>query len=322
MLRPILFASAGAVALAGFAAPANSQDNTQPPPSSQVGDGDGSGGGAATPASYQDNQSTSNWNGVYSGMSLGGGFGSPPVCTEAANVFGAAPIPRGTHYASAVSQTGCAPVDTAGVIGGAQIGYNFKLTNNLLVGLETDLNGLSQSGHGSFANGTPSDSVNFATYATVSSDKGVDWLGTLRGRVGWLATPTLLVYGSGGLIYGGTRGNTNSSPAWGIPNSRWTGSSGNLSATQVGWTAGGGVEWMFIRNWSVKLEYLYYDLGPATWANSPNSAFSPPPLGAFAATNVSTSSTRFTGNIVRVGLNFHFGSGAPPVFTPPVFAKY
>ena len=38
-------------------------------------------------------------------------------------------------------------------------------------------------------------------------------------------------------------------------------------------TAGGGVEWMFMPNWSLKFEYLYYDLGQATWANSPNSSF-------------------------------------------------
>jgi len=228
-------------------------------------------------------------------------------------------------------------VETGGVIGGGQIGYNFKLSNNFLVGLETDISGLSQSGRGSFANATPDLAglvgvpVDFAN-AVVSSEKAVDWLGTVRGRVGWLATPTLLIYGGGGLAYGGVRGNTNIHAYWTpggffTPGNFWTGASGSLSTAQVGWTAGGGVEWMFMTNWSFKVEYLYYDLGPATWANSPNSSLASYSYtasatragvgfsysgsvsalaGAPTATNISTSSTRFTGNIVRVGLNFHF----------------
>jgi outer membrane immunogenic protein len=34
-----------------------------------------------------------------------------------------------------------------------------------------------------------------------------------------------------------------------------------LTNTRPGWTAGGGLEWMGSPNWSVKAEYLYYDLG-------------------------------------------------------------
>jgi hypothetical protein len=34
----------------------------------------------------------------------------------------------------------------------------------------------------------------------------------------------------------------------------------------TGWTAGGGVEWMFTQNWSVKVEYLHYDLGTASFS--------------------------------------------------------
>jgi outer membrane immunogenic protein len=33
--------------------------------------------------------------------------------------------------------------------------------------------------------------------------KEIDYLGTVRGRLGWLVNPTLLVYGTGGLAYGG-----------------------------------------------------------------------------------------------------------------------
>ena len=149
----------------------------------------------------------------------------------------------------------------------------------------------------------------------------------MRGRVGWLVTPTFLIYGDGGLAYGGVRGSTDVNAFFtpGGPHSdanSWTDASGSLSTTQVGWTAGGGVEWMFMPSWSLKVEYLYYDLGHATWANSPNSSFQTLdfgelPAGTITATNISTSTTRFTGNIVRAGLNYHFNWGAPPVL-----AKY
>jgi len=307
MLRRILLASAGAVMLTGVAAAANPEEKTPPPP---------------PPPTYQP---PPGWTGFYSGMNVGGAFGSPPVTTQAINVFSIYSFPA-TALASALSQTGSAPLHTSGVIGGGQIGYNYEFYNNLVVGIETDFNGLSQRGRGSFANTTP-DFVGDYANAVVSSEKAVDWLGTVRGRLGWLVTSTFLIYGDGGLAYGGVRGSTNVHAFWspGGPHSDvngWTDASGSLSTTQVGWTAGGGVEWMFMPNWSLKFEYLYYDLGQATWANSPNSSFQTLEFGGLAAgtitaTNISTSTTRLNGNIVRAGLNYHFNWGAPPVL-----AKY
>ena len=62
-------------------------------------------------------------------------------------------------------------------------------------------------------------------------------------------------------------------------------------------------------------EYLYYDLGRVTFSMSPlvNSyAGIPVTVGAPVA------STRFNGNIVRAGLNYHFNWGMPA----PIVAKY
>ena len=82
----------------------------------------------------------------------------------------------------------------------------------------------------------------------------------------------------------------------------------NASNTQVGWTVGGGLEWMFAQNWSVKFEYLYYDLGNAS-VNGPvqyvNAVTGATGLG------VSQTSAQFNGHIVRAGVNYHFNWGAP-----------
>jgi outer membrane immunogenic protein len=85
--------------------------------------------------------------------------------------------------------------------------------------------------------------------------------------------------------------------------------------TRKALTVGGGLEWMFSQNWSVKFEYLYYDLGTAS-VNGPvqyvNAVTGATGLGA------SQTSAQFNGHIVRAGVNYHFNWGAPA----PVLAKY
>ena len=60
---------------------------------------------------------------------------------------------------------------------------------------------------------------------------------------------------------------------------------------RAGWAGGVGVETMFWRNWSAKLEYLHYDLGNAIQYT---------PAGATAV------SVKDSGDIVRAGINYHF----------------
>jgi outer membrane immunogenic protein len=74
--------------------------------------------------------------------------------------------------------------------------------------------------------------------------------------------------------------------------------------THIGWTAGGGLEWLFLPNWSAKVEYLYYDLGSAAgYASMPFVA--PDPNGGLAFINVVRATTRFDGRFVRAGVNYH-----------------
>jgi outer membrane immunogenic protein len=41
-----------------------------------------------------------------------------------------------------------------------------------------------------------------ATGTNVALDQSLEWFGTVRGRAGLLATPQVLLYGTGGLAYG------------------------------------------------------------------------------------------------------------------------
>jgi len=136
--------------------------------------------------------------------------------------------------------------------------------------------------------------------------------------LGFTITPTLLVYGTGGLAYGGVdssvtifQQNLPADSTFGAPFS----SIGRFSNTRVGWTAGGGLEWLFAPNWSLKVEYLYYDLGRVNFIMSPlvNSVG-----GVLVTVGAPSASTRFNGNIVRAGLNYHFDLS----MLAPIFAQF
>ncbi|MFO1102411.1 MAG: outer membrane beta-barrel protein [Methylocystis sp.] len=262
------------------------------------------------------------WTGFYVGLNAGGTWSNSNNTTvQSATIFNNAAVlsPLGLTYgpAAALGSSGVVSSQNSGFIGGGQIGYNWQFYNSFVAGIEADIQGIAGSNKaGNYATivdrGLPAAGTNFVgTFATTS--RSLDYLGTVRGRLGWLFTPTLLVYGTGGLAYGGV----NSSVSFiglQIPN---TGSSpfsgaGAFSDTRVGWTAGGGVEWMFWPNWSAKVEYLYYDLGTVAYANSASVA-TLIATGDTTFVNISQTRTRFNGNVVRAGVNYHFNWGAPPV---------
>ena len=136
----------------------------------------------------------------------------------------------------------------------------------------------------------------------------------MRGRLGYLWTPTFLMYGTGGLAYGGVKASTTIAQTnndcvlfFPLCITPATGTSGSISKTQVGWTAGGGLEWLFQQRWSAKVEYLYYDLGHVTFSDGQLVTGTVLPLAAGGPAVVASNSTaKFTGNIVRFGVNYHF----------------
>jgi outer membrane immunogenic protein len=99
------------------------------------------------------------------------------------------------------------------------------------------------------------------------------------------------------------------------PNFPFSAVSADYNDARIGWTAGGGLEWMFAPNWSAKVEYLYYDLGTASAANVLSAAV---PAGSLLYGAFYKTSTHFNGQVVRAGLNYHFQWFSPAT----VVAKY
>jgi outer membrane immunogenic protein len=107
--------------------------------------------------------------------------------------------------------------DVDGFLGGVQLGYNWQLSRNWVFGIEGDISGTDLN------NAFPAH---------------VDYLGTLRARIGYTWDRTM-VYGTGGL-------------AWNRA------SVAGFHDTDTGYALGLGIEWAFAPNWSTKVEYMYY----------------------------------------------------------------
>lgn len=265
------------------------------------------------------------WTGFYLGLNVGYSFDTRP------NVYAGFPIQTGldnfsggTHaFASALSVTGTSNTDASGALGGGQLGYLHQF-GNFAFGVEADIQGLGARGRGGSLGGAGATTLGFPTdnaFSAVETRKAVEWLGTARGRVGYLITPTLLGYATGGLAYGGVDARTLISQSWNGtigPLLQSSGAAGNFSGALVGWTVGGGAEWAFAPNLSLKAEYLYYDLGDAHLARAPltTSLF-----GGLSDTVVVSSRMRFDGHVARLGLNYRLNplgaSPAPQAVAPP-----
>lgn len=253
------------------------------------------------------------WTGFYIGTNLGYSWGRGTTDgnvtgTQNVSVFrtaGPTLISSTTTALAALPLTGRADVN--GFIGGGQLGYNWQ-HEKWVFGLEGDIQFSNERGSGDVCTvaGCPAGSTVF------TRDYKLDWFGTARGRVGFLPAERILIYATGGLAYGGFSGSS-----WTLPMNI-----GTWSQTKAGWTVGAGVEAALGSNWSVKFEYLYMDLGnvggssantsaATNLANTPNQG-----LNTTTTTNLAyVFNTKFTDNIVRVGLNYKFGGG-------PIVAKY
>lgn len=159
--------------------------------------------------------------------------------------------------AIATQGTGLVAAKGSGFIGGGQFGYNWQAVG-IVYSVETDIQGLNWSRNSGsiakvgFVRGAAAP---ITSTGTITSSESVTYLGTLRGRAGILATPNLLVYGTGGLAYGGVETKTSISETLGFLDTPGAfGTSGSATATRVGWIAGAGAEWLFWSHWSGKIE--------------------------------------------------------------------
>jgi outer membrane immunogenic protein len=189
----------------------------------------------------------------------------------------------------------------SGFIGGGQAGYNWQ-TGAFVLGIVTDFDGSTLSKSFNYSSspftGTGVPYVLNGDTLNVNAKASLDWLGTTRGKVGFVVTPDnrLMIYGTGGVAYGG--GSSHFSVYDSVYNAYW---SGNPNSTRVGWTIGAGVEYALTNNITIGAEYLYADLGNTTITTSPNSYASSVFPGVFATAKID-----YNASIFRALVNYKF----------------
>lgn len=185
----------------------------------------------------------------------------------------AADIPNGPQPYYSAPQSGY--YNWAGFYAGANVGYQWGKVSNTGTnpsGLEGGLQGGYNWQNGQFVFGGETDLNITGSEDTFAPYKFSNpWFGTLRGRAG-MAMNNILFYGTGGLAYGGMKGESFLL---------------SESKTHIGWTLGLGIEVGFTPNWSAKLEYLYTDLTSRSYS-------------------ITGTTDGYTSNLMRVGVNYHF----------------
>ncbi len=199
-----------------------------------------------------------------------------------------------------------------GFIGGVEVGYNVQF-DPLVLGVETDfsyanINGSASAsktflGGGLFLCPVQDSCGQVASY---NEQQTLDWLATVRGRVGFTVTPSWLIFGTGGWAGGEVKTSA-------LVNLQHLESFGGVttggapeifpaSSSQFknGWIIGGGTEYMLTKNWTAKVEHLYCDLGSVTLTETnPNPSF-------VYSSLLAMSNTPVRGQIFRVGANYKF----------------
>lgn len=238
------------------------------------------------------------WTGFYVGATIGYGQALDSASYQAIEP---------TFYGGAITRgeipRGLSP-PARGFLGGGTIGYNYQPGANYVVGIETDISYSDVKGTRTFVS-TP---ILFDPTITTQQTDRLKWFGTARVRGGALVTPSLLAYVTGGLAYGEVSSETHTTVSQGLIGAPPTcGPAGNIfcgdgsaSKLRLGWTAGAGLEQALPNGWSLKAEYLYYDLGSVSY---PFFTQQSPPQSA-----VMTVDSSAKGHIGRIGLNYKFGA--------------
>jgi outer membrane immunogenic protein len=232
-----------------------------------------------------------NWTGFYIGINGGYGWND----SQDVGVGGSPLILAAQPGVVPSAVRGLKP--EGGLIGGT-IGYNWQFGRGL-AGIEADFDwaDIRDSRVVDLPVGGPN-------VRTTASQK-IDFFGTVRGRLGFLATDQLLLFATGGLAYANVTSNGNVNEFFNQP-AIGRQFIANADEFRYGWTIGAGAEWKFAPNWSLKGEYLYYDLGNHTIRGNQSNP----------ANNVDFALYSFNtrGSIARAGINYQFSG--------PVAARY
>ncbi len=253
------------------------------------------------------------WTGFYAGTTTGYAFSDGQTIRTIGNNNGAGGLTNtqlNVAQGRRPSQIGVKQDGMTSVSGGIGYDYQFGVGSGLVVGVAADAGLMNLERRRAYL--SPAQAANAFIPELSGFTQKLDWMGTVRGRVGY-AFDRFLVYGTGGLAYGGVDykatflRNTDGALAY----------SGRRQEIATGYIYGGGIEYAiptdsFINKLSLlnylgvqsqavtaKVEYLRYDLGKQNVIVQ--SVIPGGPTGSY------TSRFSTEGNLVRGGLTYRFG---------------
>ena len=179
------------------------------------------------PVYKADTYTAPSWAGTYFGLHVG--YAWADVDTDAFLVNG--------------DRAGHVTRDEDGGFFGFNLGYNVLVGANFLVGVEGD-----------FSLGVINGDAVACTPAVgcARAEGETNYVGTVRGRVGYVGG-NWLIYATGGVAFKHTDNHRFITASQAAP--ALVGRLDTDSDTDTGWVVGGGVEWGFAPNWSMRLEY-------------------------------------------------------------------
>jgi outer membrane immunogenic protein len=246
------------------------------------------------------------WTGFYVGAELGGEWARGKWTTTSIDQ-------RGTLFP--LDATSPRNIDPSSFRGGLYLGYNWQFAPQWVGGIEFDW---ADANKRATTVGVPGcSSANSCNPFPGESSQGdaasvkLGWDASVRARLGYLVSPGLLLYGTGGVAWQSV--GTSATCQFSDPDPICFVADGapfatvSNSTTRTGWTIGGGVETKISPNWILRGEYRYSDFGTFSTQANLNTA------DGFRPTNIAYQ-LKLTTQIATIGIAYKFGG--------PVVAKY
>ena len=211
------------------------------------------------------------WTGLYLGTNIGYGWGDND--------------PVGVRVAPGNALDTVGRLESEGWFAGGQIGYNYQI-GSIVLGVEADIQGSDISA------GFGPVNFNGNIAGVFAGDSTIEMFGTLRARVG-VAVDRMLLYVTGGYAWANIGYNVSGVIPQGVFDIR-------ENTMFSGFVVGGGVEWAFAPNWSMKAEYQWINLGREDF--SAQVLVGGAPTGFTAHTSATPEIQTF-----RLGVNYRFG---------------
>jgi outer membrane immunogenic protein len=244
------------------------------------------------------------WTGFYVGVALGGRFSDSTWTTNCLSAGAPGGVGCPLNFAANGPRfvtDNPSGFSSATFRPSVYLGYNWQV-GNWVVGAEADVaygqGNNTIKGIPGAENLAPNPGVQAGSPGNDSATIKDSWDASARARAGFLITPTMLLYATGGASWIHLEASafcgTVNPLGWCRPGAN-LGTTSTASTTRIGWTAGGGIEAMLWSNWLARIEYRYSDYGKFDYT-------------LFSGVDAIAAETKFHTHTALVGVAYRFGA--------------